>query len=361
MRGPLDEALRDRRVLVTGHTGFKGSWLSMWLDRLEASVSGLALEPATDPAMYEVCGLRDIVDSTIADVGDLAAVKAVFARVQPEVVFHLAAQPIVRISYDEPVETYRTNVMGTVHVLEAARECASTRAVVVVTSDKCYENREWSRGYREDDSLGGKDPYSSSKACAEIVTAAYANSFFGPHATAAAVTTARAGNVVGGGDWSPDRLIPDAARALARGDELAVRNPGHVRPWQHVLEPLGGYLMLATRLLESEAGFDGSWNFGPHEDSMCRVECVIDRFVTMWGSGHWKDMSDRNAPHEAGTLKLDSTKAHRDLGWQPVLDLDSALRLTVDWYKCFYSHGDVRSLTYEQIEAYEQSVAAAGD
>ena len=348
--------MRGRRVLVTGHTGFKGSWLSLWLDRLGAHVYGLALDPPTTPAMYDACRLDAVVDSTIADVRDLSAVRRVLDCAQPEVVFHLAAQPIVRVSYDEPVATYETNVMGTINVLEAVRATSSVRAVVVVTSDKCYENREWNRSYHEGDPLGGHDPYSSSKACTEIAASAWARSFFGKRPGGPALATARAGNVIGGGDWGVDRLVPDAARALQAGLDLEVRNPTSVRPWQHVLEPLHGYLTLAEWLVDAEPGFEGAWNFGPEEASMLPVCDLADRFVGLWGSGGWVDVSGGEVLHEAKLLKLDSAKARAQLGWSPRLSLDDSLALTADWYRRFYDGEDVHALTLEQIDTYESAI-----
>ena len=356
----LRSVVEGRRVLVTGHTGFKGSWLSLWLDSLGAVVSGLALDPPTEPSMYVACGLDEIVDSTIADIRDLAKVEGAFERVRPEIVFHLAAQPIVRVSYEAPVDTFATNVMGTVNVLEAARRAPSLRAAVVITSDKCYENREHDAGYCETDPLGGHDPYSASKACAELVTAAYARSFFGgTDGTQAGVVSARAGNVVGGGDWAEDRLVPDAARALSAGAVVEVRNPTSVRPWQHVLEPLGGYLMLARLALECDPGYAGAWNFGPKGGDVHTVRDVVDQLVSAWGSGSWRDVSGGPAPHEAALLALDSSKACTQLGWRSVMDLDEALGATAEWYKAFYAGEDMRQLTLDQIARYQLATEMA--
>jgi len=351
----LRNVYAGKRVLVTGHTGFKGSWLSLWLDSLGASVSGLALEPPTEPAMYDVCRLDEVVNSNIADIRDLDAVREVFDCSSPEVLFHLAAQPIVRDSYEDPVATYATNVMGTVNVMEAACTCSSVRAIVIVTSDKCYENYEWERAYTESDSLGGHDPYSSSKACTEIVASAYARSFFGPFGASAAVATARAGNVIGGGDWGTDRIVPDAVRALSMGEPLRVRNPGSVRPWQHVLESMHGYLMLAERLLTGEMGSRGAWNFGPGDASMLPVGDLADLLVGCWESGEWVDISGSEAPHEASLLRLDNSKAIRELGWKPVLGLKQAVELTAAWYRAYYAGEDVRALTIDQIKAFDRT------
>ena len=338
-----------KRVLVTGHTGFKGSWLALWLSSLGARVCGLALAPATDPSLWSLLGLAGEVEAATVDVRDLAAVDRVFAGVRPQIVFHLAAQSLVRPSYQDPVGTYATNVMGTVHVLDAARRCAETRAVVIVTSDKCYENKESDRAYREADPMGGRDPYSSSKGCAELVTAAYRRSFF---ETGAAVASARAGNVIGGGDWASDRLLPDLIRAAQSGEPAPIRNPGATRPWQHVLEPLSGYLMLAERLSSDSAQFPGGWNFGPDEADAVAVEAVANAVVAQWGPpARWSAVPGTH-PHEAHFLKLDSTKARSLLGWKPRLGLRDALTWTVQWYKDQSARADARGLCLRQIEQY---------
>ena len=347
------EFWRGQRVLVTGHTGFKGGWLVTWLGELGARVTGYALPPDTTPSFFERSGLAGRLTSHLADVRDPVALGEALGAAEPRVVFHLAAQPLVRRSYREPVATFATNVLGTAHLLEAARRVPSVEAVVVVTSDKCYEPRAGGPAFREDDPLGGPDPYSASKAGAELVTAAYRHSFFtggGPR-----VATARAGNVIGGGDWAEDRLLPDAMRALGRGEPVRVRNPAAVRPWQHVLEPLGGYLMLAERLC---AGDDatGSWNFGPREEDAVSVATLVELVLGFCDGGRWEAAPESGAPHEAPVLRLDATRARARLGWRPALTLKEAAGLTVAWYRAAAAGGrsdDLHALSVEQIRHYE--------
>jgi len=335
---------RARRVLVTGHTGFKGGWLCSWLKSLGAEVTGYALPPATTPSLFEVAKVADgLRASILGDIRDLARLKDVFAQAQPEVVLHLAAQPLVRASYIDPVETYSTNVLGTVNVLEAARGTPSVRAIVNVTSDKCYENREWVWGYREHEAMGGHDPYSSSKGCAELVAAAYRRSFNLP------LASARAGNVIGGGDWSADRLVPDILKALAAGSPVEIRNPNATRPWQHVLEPLRGYLMLAERVFQQPGEFADGWNFGPRDEDCQPVAAVVSALVDAWGGqASWRAQPGAH-PHEAGYLKLDSSKAHARLGWRPARSLAEGLALTVEWHRAWLAGEDMNSLTIRQI------------
>lgn len=353
-----------RRVLITGHTGFKGSWLTYWLLALGAQVAGYALEPPTDPSLFEALALGGRIDHHVGDIRDLACLRKVMTAAQPEVVFHLAAQPLVRYSYDYPVDTFETNVMGTVNVLEAARCVDSVRAVLNVTSDKCYENREWEFAYRENDPLGGYDPYSASKGCSELVTAAYRRSYFA-EPSVACVATARAGNVIGGGDWALDRIVPDCVRALSAGDPIVVRNPGAVRPWQHVLEPTSGYLMLASRLLgEGGADFEGAWNFGPLATGSVAVRDVVEMVVAEWGSGKWiGPHASTGAPavHEARFLKLDVSKAVDLLGWRPIWGASEAIRQTVRWHRGF-SDGqpEAEQLTQGCIRDYLAAARAAG-
>lgn len=341
---------RGRRVLVTGHTGFKGSWLCLWLVSLGAEVHGYALSPPTDPSLFEVVKVGDLLASSeIADVRDSEALCAAVSRVRPEVVFHLAAQPLVRYSYRAPVETYAVNVMGTVHLLEAVRRNDCVRAVVSVTTDKCYENREWPWGYRENEPLGGHDPYSSSKACAELVSAAYRDSFLA--ASGVALATARAGNVIGGGDWAADRLLPDFLRALDAGKTLTIRSPGAIRPWQHVLEPLSGYLALAEALVASGTQAAEAWNFGPVDDDARPVGWILDRLSARVPELRWQcDASPQ--PHEANYLKLDSSKARARLGWAPRWRLDKALDMTVDWHRAWRHGSDMRAVSLAQIAEY---------
>lgn len=346
-----------RRVLVTGHTGFKGSWLSLWLRVLGAEICGIALPPITEPSLFRLANVADETRSEITDICDLDGVKSIFQEHQPEVVFHLAAQSLVRKSYEDPVGTYAANVMGTVSLLEAVRSCSSVRAVVVITTDKCYENREWVWPYRETDRLGGHDPYSNSKACVELVVSAYRDSFFPPAQFASrgvAIASARAGNVIGGGDWAKDRIIPDAIRAFAEGDVLQIRNPRAIRPWQHVLEPLRGYLLLAQRLLEDGVKYGGAWNFGPEGTDAKPVEWIIQELASNWGGNPTWEMDRQAHPHEAQTLQLDWSKALHLLEWRPILPLKQALQLTADWYRRWNSGEDVRVLTLDQIRYYQQ-------
>ena len=346
-----------RRVLVTGHTGFKGGWLALWLHRMQAAVSGLALPPSTEPDLYSDLGLDALVNSEIGDVRDFEVVRAAYARTRPEIVFHLAAQPLVRYSYVNPLETYQTNVMGTAHVLEAARTVPGVRAVVVITTDKCYENREWVWGYRENDPLGGHDPYSSSKGAAELVVAAYRNSYFSA-GVSTVIASARAGNVIGGGDWSADRLIPDAVRAFLNRTPLEIRSPHAIRPWQHVLEPLGGYLRLAERLFVDGPPYGGAWNFGPADTDARPVGDVIELLRTRWdGAAEWIDTSHGDHPHEAHFLKLDCSKAKASLGWVPRWNLERAIDETARWYMSRRNGADMRAFTLAQINDYLEGEA----
>ncbi len=351
-----DRKWAGRRVLVTGHTGFKGSWLSLWLHALGAEVTGYALPAPTEPSLFETARIADVIRHIEGDVRDLASLRAAVEQARPDVIFHLAAQPLVRLSYDEPVETYATNVMGTVHLLEAARQVPGIRAIVCVTSDKCYENREWVWPYRESDPMGGHDPYSSSKGCAEIVTAAYRSSYF--RESGPALASVRAGNVIGGGDWAADRLVPDLVRAFEAGAAPLIRSPDAVRPWQHVLEALGGYLMIAERLLAGERSFADAWNFGPADEDARPVSWIVERMRAAWGGGVGEALPDTGPkPHEAGLLRLDCSKARAALGWRPALTLDEALRWIVAWHKAVGSGENAREVTLGQIADY---VAASG-
>jgi CDP-glucose 4,6-dehydratase len=335
-----------KQVFLTGHTGFKGSWLALWLSALGARVSAFALAPATSPSLWQLVERGAGITSTVGDVRDSAVLGKAMAAAQPQIVFHLAAQSLVRASYHDPVGTYATNVLGTVQVFEAARCVNGLRAVVNVTSDKCYENVGAERGYREDDPMGGRDPYSSSKGCAELVTSAYRASFLKP------LASARAGNVIGGGDWAADRVVPDIVRATLAGKPVLVRNPQAVRPWQHVLEPLAGYLLLAERLCEQPGEYAAGWNFGPDEKDAVPVETLVSAITTRWGApASWT--ADRSEhPHEAHFLRLDSAKARSRLGWKPRLPLQTAIEWTVDWYKKQARGEDARALTLAQIERY---------
>ncbi len=348
---------RGRRVLLTGHTGFKGSWMALWLQRAGAELTGYALPPPTRPSLFEEAAVARGMVAVEGDIRDPGAVAAVFARARPEVVIHMAAQALVRASYADPAGTFDTNVMGTVRVLEAARASAEVRAVVVVTSDKCYENREWIWGYREGEALGGRDPYSASKAGAEIATAAWRRSFFadGP----ARLATARAGNVIGGGDWAEDRLIPDLVRSFEKGVLAPIRNPLAVRPWQHVLDPLRGYLRLAEALAAGRPGADEAWNFGPGPEANRSVREVADGVCRRWGAGGAWVQDPGAHPREAQLLRLDATRARLLLGWTPALGFEEALDWTVEWHRARARGGDPRALSADQISRYEEKAAWA--
>ncbi len=352
VHGRFDDVFKDRTILVTGHTGFKGSWLSIWLSELGAKVIGYALDPRTERDNFVVTGLSDRMVDIRGDIRDFPKLLSVFQQYQPEFIFHLAAQPLVRRSYVEPRETYEVNVMGTVNVLEAIRQTDSVRTAINITSDKCYENKEWVWGYRESDPLGGSDPYSSSKGCAELVNSAYTRSYFNKTSQTGRVVglaSVRAGNVIGGGDWAEDRLVPDCIRALEEGKEIQVRNPEAVRPWQHVLEPLGGYLLLASKLDQEPSTFSGPWNFGPDGSQIVKVGQLVKRIVDHWGQGSWRDVSKPDEPHESKLLSLDIAKAKHQLGWAPELSIERAIEMTVEWYRV-----DARSYAYNvgQIEEY---------
>lgn len=353
---------RGKRVFLTGHTGFKGSWLSLWLQQLGAQVTGYALAPPTQPNLFDSVQVGQGMTSVIGDIRDGAALAAAMQSAQASVVIHMAAQPLVRRSYADPVETYSTNVMGTVHLLEAVRQAPSVRAVVNVTTDKCYENKEWIWGYRENEPVGGFDPYSNSKGCAELVTSAYRNSFFSDSDSAStghtvALASARAGNVIGGGDWAADRLIPDILQAFAQGQPALIRNPHAIRPWQHVLEPLRGYLTLAERLHTDGQAFAEAFNFGPHSDDAKPVAWIVQRMVEQWQNGAAWQHDGGVHPHEAHYLKLDISKAGQRLGWQPCLRLEQALQLTVEWARCRLQGDDLRAFTLAQIQTYQQLAA----
>lgn len=349
------EFWKGKRVLLTGHTGFKGSWLSLWLQSMGAQVVGYALAPPTSPSLFDIAGVDKGMVSIIGDIRDLEHLRSVFDEHRPEIVFHMAAQPLVRLSYSEPVETYSTNVMGTVNILEAARGSDSVKAVVNVTSDKCYENKEWVWGYRENETVGGYDPYSSSKGCSELVTAAYHNSYFNAEKYkehGVALASARAGNVIGGGDWAEDRLIPDIMSAISQGKPVHIRNPHAIRPWQHVLEPLSGYLLLAQNLYENGMEFAEAWNFGPNDDDAKSVQWIVEKLTGNWGHGASWVLDDGDHPHEAHYLKLDCSKANLRMSWQPRWHLEEALEAIIDWYRGYLNGQDLRELTLLQINTY---------
>jgi CDP-glucose 4,6-dehydratase len=343
---------RGKRVFLTGHTGFKGSWLSLWLQNLDADLTGFALQPPTRPSLFEEARVADGMRSLIGDIRDLSALQQAIQASKPEIVIHMAAQPLVRYAYQNPVETYATNVMGTVHVLEAVCNTPGVKAVVNVTTDKCYENKEWLWGYREDEPMGGHDPYSNSKGCSELVTSAYRRSFFQDKGIALA--SARAGNVIGGGDWAADRLIPDILRAFEKSQPVIIRNPYATRPWQHVLEPLSGYLTLAERLCTGGQACAEGWNFGPHDDDARPVQWIVEHMVSSWGNGASWQLDGGEHPHEANYLKLDISKAKARLGWQPRWALSVALEKITAWHHAYMAATDMHKFTMQQIANYGQ-------
>lgn len=352
---------RGKRVFLTGHTGFKGSWLSLWLQSLGASLTGYALAPPTSPSLYEAAGVGLGMQSVHGDIRDLPALQQAMQFARPEIVIHMAAQALVRESYAQPVDTYAVNVMGTVNLLEAVRQTPGVKSVVNVTTDKCYANREWVWGYREDEAMGGYDPYSSSKGCAELVSAAYRSSFFNPSAYAAhgvALATARAGNVIGGGDWAKDRLIPDMICAFEEDRPARIRSPRAVRPWQHVLEPLGGYLTLAEQLFIQGPLFAEAWNFGPDDNDAQPVEWIASYLTQRWGKGASWTTDDGDHPHEAHYLKLDISKARSQLNWAPALRLETSLDMTVSWSRERLAGADLRATTLNQIQNYQHLTTA---
>lgn len=346
---------KNKKVLITGHTGFKGSWLSLWLQEMGADVVGVSLDAPTTPSLYAQGRIAEAMISLRADIRDLDKIKKIFSLHKPEIVFHLAAQPLVRYSYREPVETYQTNVMGTLNVLEAMRSINSVRAAVMITTDKCYENREWEWGYRENESMGGHDPYSSSKGCAELLIASYRDSYFSKssykeHKTA--IASVRAGNVIGGGDWAEDRLVPDIIRAVQSNVAVRIRNPNSIRPWQHVLEPLDGYIELAERLFVAGDEYSEGWNFGPKEEDAKPVQWIVEKMTGLWGEGANWSVDEGEHPHEANYLKLDCSKAHSKLSWWPKWSLETALEKITEWHKAEMEDVDMKQFTINQINEY---------
>ncbi len=348
---------KNKKVLITGHTGFKGSWLAFWLHSMGAKVIGFSLPAATHPNLFELVQLKEIVTSYEGDIRNFDALHAIITKEKPEIIFHLAAQSLVRYSYANPIETYSTNIMGTINLLEALRQVNCARVAIIVTSDKCYENVERNAGYKENEPMGGHDPYSSSKGCAEIVTTAYRRSYFeSDNAQPLFVASVRAGNVIGGGDWALDRLIPDFFRALLARQPLRIRNPHAIRPWQHVLEPLSGYLLLAERLWHEGNVFTGGWNFGCKDNDAKPVEWIADYLTKQWGDGaSWELDAAHVKLHEAHYLKLDISKALSKLQWQPRWSIETALLSTIEWYKAYYNKADIRNMMYSQISAYQGS------
>lgn len=355
MKNLFNGTYKGRRVLITGHTGFKGSWLCLLLDKLGADVYGYALEPPTNPSLFNEARIGELMTSHIGDIRDYDRLFKVIQEVQPEIVIHMAAQPLVRESYKFPIETYSTNVMGTVHLLEACRHTSSVKAIVNVTTDKCYENREWHWGYRENEPMGGYDPYSNSKGCSELVTSSYRNSYFNPakyDQHGVALASARAGNVIGGGDWADDRLIPDFIRAISKGEKVRIRSPYAIRPWQHVLEPLTGYLTLAAKLYTEGAPYAQAWNFGPDDNDAQNVEWITQTICTLWGEGASFEVDHNPQPHEANYLRLDCSKAKAELNWFPKWNIEITLKSIVDWNKTYLSGKDIRKVTIDQINQY---------
>lgn len=344
---------KSKRVFLTGHTGFKGSWLSIWLKSMGVELHGLALNPPTKPSLFEEANVSDGMRSTIGDIRDFDTVFNAMKACNPDIIIHMAAQPLVRYSYVAPIETYETNVMGTVHLLEAARQIGSAKAIVNVTTDKCYENKEWIWGYREDEPMGGYDPYSNSKGCSELVTSAYRQSFF--QQSSIALASARAGNVIGGGDWASDRLVPDILRAFEKKIPVTIRNPHSTRPWQHVLEPLSAYISLAEKLYSYGHNFAQGWNFGPYEEDARPVQWIVEHMVGAWGNEASWELDTGINPHEASYLKLDISKARSKLGWQPKWHLGTALEKIIDWHQNWLKHSDMHNMCLLQIEEYQKT------
>ncbi len=351
---------KNKKVLVTGHTGFKGAWLSVWLKELGAKVVGYSLKPPTNPNLFDAINLKDKITHVIGDIRDEKHLTEIFKKHKPEFVFHLAAQSLVRRSYKEARLTYETNVMGTVNVLETVKKTKSVKACLIVTSDKCYENKERVYAYKETDPMGGYDPYSSSKGCAELVTSAYTRSFFNPRDYGkihnVGLSSIRAGNVIGGGDWGEDRLVPDCIRALSKNKKIIIRNPQAIRPWQYILDPLSGYLSLGALMYKDGAKYSGPWNFGPYDKNIITVEALVKLVIKQWGGGSYT-IDNSNHPYEAFLLKLDASKARKKLGWDPIYDVNGSIEKTVKWYKKFYSglrNDDLYKLTLEEIKSHEK-------
>jgi len=348
---------KNKKVLITGHTGFKGSWLSLWLQNHGAIVTGVSLPPSTNPNMFEKANIEKNITSIIQNICDGEEIKYIFKQYQPEIVFHMAAQPLVRYSYIAPVETYETNVMGTLHILEGIKSIKSVKAAIMITTDKCYENKEWEWGYRENDPMGGHDPYSSSKGAAELLISSYRDSYFpveqfNKHQTA--ISSVRAGNVIGGGDWSEDRLIPDIIRSFQNGVPVTIRNPHAIRPWQHVLEPLSGYMQLAEKMYCNGGEYSQAWNFGPNDEDEESVQWIVKMMAELWGRGAKWIIDDGNHPHEANYLKLDCARAHSKLLWKPKWNLKRSLNEVIGWHQVEQKGGDLWAKSIEQINEYEE-------
>ncbi len=342
----------NKKVFITGHTGFKGSWITLWLMNMGSIVKGFALVPNTIPSLFNQLNLKKEINSTTGDIRDLKNLTNSMVNFNPDILIHMAAQPLVRFSYQEPIQTYTTNVIGTANVLEASRKCKNLKSIISVTSDKCYENREITRGYKENEAMGGHDPYSSSKGCAELVTSAYKRSFFNC-SNSASIASVRAGNVIAGGDWSKDRLIPDIIRAFEKSEKVVVRNPNSIRPWQHVLEPLSGYLVLAEKLYLYGDQFSGGWNFGPNDEDCKSVRWILDEMVHLWGDNVGWCLDNNDNPHESTFLKLDCSKAKRLLKWEPKLNLEQTLSSIVEWHKVFSFGGNIKEQCIKEINEYK--------
>jgi CDP-glucose 4,6-dehydratase len=349
------EFWNNKKVFITGHTGFKGSWLSLWLSSMGAEVKGYALPPEATPNLFEVAKITELINSELGDIRNLHQLRSGMIGFNPDILIHMAAQPLVRLSYKEPIETYETNVMGTAKVLESARSCENLKSIISVTTDKCYENREWVWGYREDEPMGGFDPYSSSKGCAELLTSAYRRSFMQDQRIGLA--SVRAGNVIGGGDWAEDRLIPDILRSFEMNKPVVIRNPKSIRPWQHVLEPLSGYLVLAEKLYESPDDYAEGWNFGPHDGDAKPVEWILDKMVTLWGEGAFWQLDEGSHPHEAGFLKLDISKAKSRLNWKPTWHLQFTLERIVKWHQSWMNNKDMQAVCLNEIDKYMRDMS----
>lgn len=357
VKGKVNDSFwKNKKVFLTGHTGFKGSWLSLWLQSMGALVKGYALDPPTSPSLFVEANVNENMESEIGDIRDLETLQKSMKSFNPDILIHMAAQPLVRLSYVEPVDTYTTNVIGTVNVLEAARYCKNLKSIVSVTTDKCYENKEWPWGYRENEPMGGHDPYSSSKGCAELVTSAYRNSFFNSKGTAN-IASARAGNVIGGGDWADDRLVPDILKAFEKSQPVIIRNPLSTRPWQHVLEPLSGYLVLAEHLYIYGGKYGEAWNFGPKEEDCKPVNWILDKMVSSWGNGARWELDENSNPHEAGFLKLDCSKAASKLNWVPKWDLEHTLNLIVKWHQNWKLGNNIKELCLQEIVSYNKHIS----
>jgi CDP-glucose 4,6-dehydratase len=351
MPSGIKDFYRGKKIFLTGHTGFKGAWLAIWLKEMGAQVTGYSLPPSTDPNLFLLAGLSERIKSHYGDIRDFNKLSDIISQAKPDVVFHLAAQALVHKSYIDPVLNYSTNIMGTVNLLEACRASESLKSIVVVTSDKCYENNESGRAYSETDRLGGNDPYSSSKACSEMITHAYRKSFYSG-ITSAGIATARAGNVIGGGDWAEYRLLPDCLRSLERNEEIVIRNPESIRPWQHVLDPLHGYLVLAYKLFNNASSFSSAWNFGPDQNACVQVKNLAQEVISHWGSGSWRHVSQDTLFTEAGVLRLDNAKAKKELDWRPLWDVQKAIGKIVSWHKAYLNKTDIYSICCEQIKEY---------